>query len=138
MVSDNEELYSFRIYIRQEIATHVATTIFLYWDTRFKDRALIGPWFYEHAAYNDLEGRLWIGRILDSCNGQFRYDWAVLRSEEIDRVIKDKIQTLSNSRASELQDFLEHSWKMANDNPSRASRAVFICQTELQPPFVIS
>jgi hypothetical protein len=111
-----QQPFSFRLYIRRDKSTGSTLAIFLYWDTRLKDKGLVDPWLYDHAAHSDIESRIWLARLVSADCSLFYYAYELLREQEIDDIARNAIQELNDHRRAELQHFFEHCWNLVYKN----------------------
>jgi hypothetical protein len=115
---------SFRVYIRRDKTDGTTEAVFVYWDTPDSRKALINPYLYEHAAHNDLEGRIIISRDSDADSATSKYLWGYFAHELDSYEVPDALGNLSKDRGFEFQKFLGSCYDSMFNNPSEPFRAV--------------
>lgn len=107
------------IYIAQDEPFPHGVQFIVYWHTDDPENALIDPFFYEHAARNDLERKVWIAPH----SGQ--YDWSFLDSSRADGRFKAFLQEIETLRWRDLQAFFGQCWTNIEKNPNRPFQMTF-------------
>jgi hypothetical protein len=126
---------SFRVYIRRDKANGVPEAVFVYWETPDSRKALIDPYLYEHAANNDLEGRIMISRDSNAENATSKYLWGYF-AHELDGVeVPEALGNLSKQQGLEFQKFLGSCYDSMFNSPNEPFRAVLRVKSIEQTQF---
>lgn len=115
----------FRVYVRLNGANRVPEALFLYWDSADSRKALIDPYLYEHAAHNDLEGRIILSLECDAETAESKYYWAYPTDDLAGFELPEALGKLSAGRSAEFQRFLRSCYDTMFNNPNEPFRAVF-------------
>ena len=90
-----------------------------YFHTDDPQKALIDPFFYEHAARGDLECKVWIAELATG------FVWDFIHGVAVDARVRDYLLDLSDTRNADLQRFLEKCMARIEKNPNQAFRMAF-------------
>jgi hypothetical protein len=104
----------------------VPEAVFVYWDTPDRRRSLIAPYIYEHAAHNDLEGRIIISRDSEIERTSSKYLWGYSMDELNSLAVPEALGRLSLERNSEFPKFLGRCYDAMFNNPNVPFRSVLI------------